>query len=344
MLETMDPIAARVAILEAPRDLHFKLEMLDPAKVGDGEVLAETIVSVISPGTELAAYIGAPPLRPSVVYPRLVGYCNVARVLACGKAVIGVAPGDRILTFSSHRSHFQLSAADILMVLPENITSDDAVCAYLFHLGYNAVLKSDVRAGSDVIVIGMGVLGLTTVALASLAGARVFVITNHEVSGRKALSFGAKAFYSRSEFPLLLERLGHSRAQVVISTSNAWPDWRLALESAGEHGVIAVLGFPGRQDPGVPLNPLDSAHFHQRQLRIMAVGMSPEHPDSRGFLPFNERANLKRLFDWICSGHLRPREIVSGRYYGTSLGDAYEHLLRRGDNQLTFLLDWGVAK
>ncbi|MBK6637169.1 MAG: hypothetical protein IPG34_05480 [Rhodocyclaceae bacterium] len=171
MPETIDPISARVAILEAPRDLHFKEETLDPAAVGDGDVLAETIVSAISPGTELAAYTGAPPLRPGVVYPRLVGYCNVARVLACGKAVSSVAPGDRILTFSSHRSHFCIPATDVLAVLSDGITSEDAACAYLFHLGYDAVLKSDVRAGSEVIVIGLGVLGLATVALAALAGA-----------------------------------------------------------------------------------------------------------------------------------------------------------------------------
>lgn len=344
MPETIDPISARVAILEAPRDLHFKEETLDPAAVGDGDVLAETIVSAISPGTELAAYTGAPPLRPGVVYPRLVGYCNVARVLACGKAVSSVAPGDRILTFSSHRSHFCIPATDVLAVLSDGITSEDAACAYLFHLGYDAVLKSDVRAGSEVIVIGLGVLGLATVALAALAGARVFAISDHEASRQKALAFGATECFSRAENQRLACRLGPARASVVITTSNTWADWCLALEGAGQRGTIAVLGFPGRQETAIPFNPLNSAHFYMRQLCIMAVGMSPELPDSRGFLPFNERANLQRLLEWIQVGRLRPAELVSRSFPGTQLGEAYECLLRREGNPLTYLLDWRAAQ
>ncbi len=336
-------ITTQIAVLEAPHELRVKSETLDPAALGDSELLAETIVSAISPGTELAAYTGAPPLRPGVLYPRLVGYCNVARVLGCGSTVAGIKPGDRILTFSSHRSHFRLASADVLAVLPDDIASDDAVCAYLFHLGYNAVLKSEIRPGSDVVVIGMGVLGLTTVALASLAGARVFSISNSEFLQRKAIHFGAADCFSRAEFPQLLDKLGADRAQVVVTTSNAWPDWRLALEAAGEQGTIAVLGFPGRQDTAVPFNPLDSEHFYMRQLRILAVGMSPERPDSRGFLPFNERGNLQRLLGWISDGRLHPAELVSGRFPGSRLADAYESLLRRDDITLTYLLDWGVS-
>lgn len=344
MSATKDLITAQTAVLEAPRDLQFKEEMLDTASLGDDELLAETIVSAISPGTELAAYNGAPPLRPGVVYPRLVGYCNVACVLACGKSVSGVVSGDRILTFSSHRSHFRIPATDVLAVLSPDIASEDAACAYLFHLGYDAVLKSGLRPGSDVVVIGLGVLGLTTVALAALAGARVFAISDHESPRQKALAFGAAACFSRGEFSQLAERLGPARAQVVVTTSNAWSDWRLALEAAGQQGTIAVLGFPGRQEDAIPFNPLDSAHFYMRQLRIMAVGMAPELPDSRGFLPFNERANLQRLLEWIQAGRLRPAELVSGRFQGTQLGEAYECLMRREGNPLTYLLDWNAAQ
>ena len=56
MSATKDLITAQTAVLEAPRDLHFKEETLDPTSLGDDELLAATIVSVISPGTELAAY------------------------------------------------------------------------------------------------------------------------------------------------------------------------------------------------------------------------------------------------------------------------------------------------
>ena len=81
-----------------------------------------------------------------------------------------------------------------------------------------------------------------------------------------------------------------------------------------------------------------------RQLCIVAVGMSPELPDSRGFLPFNERANLQRLLEWIQFGRLRPAELVSGSFPGTQLGKAYESLLRREGDPLTYLLEWSSAQ
>ncbi len=334
---------AKIAMLEAPRNLRFKTEIIDPTEIGDSDVLAETIISAISPGTELAAYTGAPPLRPGGAFPRLLGYCNVARVLRCGKGVTRVKPGDRILTFSSHRSHFCIPATDVLAVLSAGIASEDAACAYLFHLGYDAVLKSGVRPGSEVMVIGLGVLGLTTVALAAFAGARVFAISDQEAAREKALVFGATECFSRAERQRITERLGALRAGVVITTSNTWADWRLALEAAGQRATIAVLGFPGRQETAIPFNPLDSEHFYMRQLCIMAVGLSPEQPDSRGFLPFNERANLQRLLEWIKAGQLRPSELVSGRFPSAQLGEAYERLLRREGNPITYLLDWTAA-
>lgn len=333
-------ITARIATLEEPRQLVFKTELIDAGAVGGHEVLCETIVSVISPGTEVAAYIGAPPLRPGVVYPRLVGYCNVARVLCCGSKVENVRSGDRVLTFSSHRSHFRIPVSDVLSVLPEGMRSEDAACTYLYHLGYNAVLRSDVRLGSTVVVIGLGVLGLGAVTMAAMAGARVFGVSNHSLPQQRALDMGARLCFERSRLSDLHETLGQDRAQSVITTSNSWRDWQIALECAGNQGTIAVLGFPGRTELPNSFNPLDSAHFYTRQLRIVAAGQSPEKPDRHGFLPFNQQDNLKRILDWIAEGHINPGMILSGELQSENLAEAYERLLRREDSPLTYLLRW----
>jgi len=297
-------------------------------------------LTAISPGTEVAAYLGAPPLRPGVVYPRFVGYCNVAKVLRAAPGAAGFHEGDRILSFTSHRSHFVINAGDVLAKLPETLRSEDAVCAYLFHLGYNALLSAEVRLGSTAVVLGLGVLGLASAALARLAGARVFAISNHARPRECASAMGVSACFDRSQLPALMQALGPDRAQTVITTSNDWGDWRTALECAGHRGTIAVLGFPGRGQKEIPFNPLDSAHFYTRQLRILAVGLSPQRPDSRGFLPFNERDNLARILGWIGGGALKPSLLVSGEMAGSELGEAYEQLVRREGSPLTYLLRW----
>lgn len=329
---------AQVVWLNAPRSIELRAETIGP--VPTGQLLCETIVTAISPGTELAAYTGQPPLRPSVVYPRLQGYCSVARVIE--GVADGVGPGDRILSFTSHRSHFLLAASDVLYVLPQDADAGLVACSYLYHLGYNAVLRSGVRAGARVLVIGLGALGLTSVAMAAIAGADVFALSDHPASHAIARKIGAKGAYARADEAALKSAL-EGGADIVISTVNGWDDWQAGLRLAGQNGVIACLGFPGRGQGMPETNPFDSQYFYMKQLRIEAVGWSPEVDDSRGFLRFNERTNIAWLAGLIQSGRIDPTLLISGRYPGADIARAYEDLLARNGSPITYLLDWSQA-
>lgn len=331
-MRAMTSLTARTVWLDQPGQLALREEPL--ASPGDGEILCETIVTAISPGTELAAWRGLPPLRPGVVYPRLQGYCNVARVLECGPSVDGIQPGDRVLSLQSHRSHFVMDRAGAVYVLPPEARADRVVAAYLFHLGYNAVLRSNVRAGHRVLVIGLGALGLTSVAMANLAGAQVTAISGHAKPAGIAQQYGARAVFAREEY----EAAGE--ADIVIATTNGWDDFDLALRAAAQNATIACLGFPGRgQAPG-EFNPLASEHFYMKQLRIEAVGWSPLENDSRGFARFNLRDNIAFLAGAIEDGRLDPAPIISGTYPGEDIAQAYRDLDARKDDAVTYLLEW----
>jgi threonine dehydrogenase-like Zn-dependent dehydrogenase len=293
------------------------------------------VASAISPGTELSAYVGARPLRDVQAYPRVQGYCNVAEVLAVGEGVRSHAPGDSVLSFSSHRSHFVLMAADALLTVPPTVPAGHAALTYLFHLGYNALLRTGVQAGHRVAVLGLGALGLGTVAVAALAGADVLAVTSHESARQLASSFGAAVVRDRGQ---AREREGW--ADVVVVTTNTWHDWQLALQLAAHRGTIAVLGFPGRETPPGEFNPLDSRYFYTKQLRIEAVGLSPERPDARGFARFNERDNLAWLLGRIGSGALPAAAMIAGTYPAEKIVDAYEALLARRQSPVTFVLEW----
>lgn len=328
-------LSARIAWLEGPRQLRWRNEAL-PEQPPPGQLRCRTLVSAISPGTELAAYVGLPPLRDGTGYPRLQGYCNVARVEACGAGVEGFAVGDRVLSFASHRSAHLLSASDVLVRLDPDMDAGEIACTYLFHLGYEAVLRSQVRPGSRVLVIGMGALGLSSVALASRAGASVIALTDHVRPAALARDFGATDVLGRADCAQL-ERL---LADVVIVTTNGWDDWTLALRAAAPRATLAVLGFPGRGQPQPAGNPLDSRWFYAKQLRIEAVGLAAELPDSRGLLRFNERSNLAWLTKQIAAGRLPARALISGRFPAAQLAEAYEALLARQASPITYLLDW----
>ncbi len=330
----MSAIEAAIVGLDGPRQLVWRHETLAAAQ--GTEIRCQTIVSAISPGTELAAYTGQPPLRPGNPYPRVQGYCNVARVIDAGPDAAR-RPGDLVLTHQSHRSHFTIPESDVLVDLPQDGDLGALSASYLFHLGYDAVLKSGVRPGSRVLVIGLGALGLTSIAMAALAGARVVAVTDQPEPARIARAYGASEIVGRGALDAL-----DGVADVVIATTNGWADWALALRAAAVRGTIAVLGFPGRGQDMPDTNPLDSQYFYAKQLRIEAVGMAPALPDPRGFLRFNERQNLAFLAEAIASGRLDPAPILSGRWPASRIEDAYKALIARDGSPVTYLLEWNA--
>jgi len=333
-------INSKISYLTNPYQLIFKDKAIDDDYLTNGFILCETLVSVISPGTEVAAYTGAPPLRPGNAYPRLVGYCNVARVIKVGANVLSVSEGDRVLTGSCHCSHFLIPESDIFAIVPDSVESRHAACAYLFHLGYDAVLKSGLNYGGSVVVLGLGVLGLGAVAMSSRAGANVYAVSDYSAPTEIARKFGAKQVFSREKFVDLKRLLGNRLANVVISTSNSWLDWDLALQIAGRNSFIGVIGFPGRGLSSPKNNPLDSQYFYDKQLHIQAVGHAPEENDTRQFLKFNQKDNLSFILSEIEMGYLNPELLISGVLPWDKLEDAYKDLITRVDSPITYALEW----
>lgn len=83
-----------LARLMAPKQLVF--ERIEHRAPGPHEVSAKTLYSAISAGTELAAFDGLPPLSSAPAYPRLMGYCNIARIEAVGAEVREHSVGELI--------------------------------------------------------------------------------------------------------------------------------------------------------------------------------------------------------------------------------------------------------
>lgn len=331
-------LEAEVVWLEAPGKIVLRRESLTPLQSND--LLCKTLVTAISPGTEIAAYRGLPPLSPNILYPRLQGYCNVAEVVKVGDRVTEYVPGDRILSFTSHRSAFTINQKNVIYKLKEAADPNKTACTYLFHLGYNAILRSGVRPGSQVLVVGLGAIGLTTVALAAFSGAKVFTVSDQLKPAEISLKYGAEANFMRHQLPELLKALGPKLADVVVTTVNGWNDWNLALKTAGNLAKIAVLGFPGRGEPLSNFNPLDSQYFYKKQLSIESVGTSPEMPDNRGFCRFNERDNIEFLAEQIFNQKLDSSLIVSGEFHGSDIESAYRNLIARKNSPITYLLKW----
>lgn len=304
------------------------------------QILCRTEVSALSPGTELSAYRGDPPLRPQAqVYPRLMGYCNVARILARGADVPAhLQVGDRVLTHQSHRSGFMVAHGAVLAKLPAGMPADQASVTYLFHLGYAAFLKSGAVQGDSAAILGLGTLGLTTAALFANAGSAMTGFTNHAPDAQISRAFGL-----RDVVPKQAGIYADSFDHVVVST-NAWDDWHLALELCRADATITVLSFPGRGQGMPEFNPLDSRYFYDKQLRIQSCGYMPAGAgSSRRDQPRAIPHNCAFLLDAIDRGHLPARALIDSTVPYDTLDAVYAGMLAGNRSAQTYVLDWSGA-
>lgn len=332
---------AKVYKLIAAGELIVEEQELNTS-LAPNDVLAQTVYSAISPGTELAAYRGDPPLRPMKVYPRVNGYCNVAKVLAKGSEVNSVEIGDYILTGQSHRSAFITTENDIYLSFKEGEANPAQVCTtYLYHLGYMAINTANYFPGMFVSVIGIGTLGYTTASLLKAFGCQPFLFTGQNNLTQKLSKSGFNYILDKSDNSLQkVKNISGAGVDVVINTTNSWDDYEMGMKMARYKATMVHLGFPGRTQPQPPFNPLDSKYFYDKQLTIQSCGYVTELDIPPHDVRFTIKRNLYYLFSLIKDGVINPDEIISFTKNWDELESAYNELLNRDKPVFTGILEW----
>lgn len=313
----------------------FVLNMVEDSEARQPDaMLVRTLYSAISPGTELAAFNGLPPLRETAKpYPRLLGYCNVGEIMSVPDTVDDYAVGDMVLTHAAHRTHYGLTRREVLARVPKGADLPAAATTYLFHLGYAAALKGEMRAGLRVAVIGLGTLGLTSACLARTSGAQVIGYSSHVQFSDTLRAFGLDQVLEKSQSE-------DGDFDVVVTTSNTWSDWQLAMKLARRGGQIVVLGFPGRGEPAPDFNPLASQWLYDKQLTIKSCGHTPDVEADPIDLRFTLRRNCDYLLSEILQERLPARSLISEIRPAEELEEVYRELSRDRRQGCTVVLDW----
>ncbi len=329
----MASISSQVYELVAPETLVLSESIVERCLSND--VYALTGYSAVSKGTELAAWSGKPPLRPSKVYPRLMGYCNMARVKEVGLNVEGVDVGDWILTHQSHRSSFCVPSEDILCRF-KGINEEYAKklsATYLYHLGYSALLKGGYFPGHKVAVMGLGVLGYTTADLVHCFGGRSSVFTSH--SYQEHLSESTAVVLDKDQAASNKEAF-----DLVINTSDSWDDYSHCLDILRPGGTMVLLGFPGRGLPFPSFNPLDSSKLYDKQLSISYAGYVVEKDLPEQEVRFTLKRNMQYLSELILTNRLVVSPLCSVEESWKNLGVLYQNLSNRSQGALSGVLKW----
>ena len=320
--------------LLGPRNL-VKKEILI-RDLADKSIQAETVYSLVSPGTEIAAWKGLPPLRPSKQYPRLIGYCNIARVTKIQHTNLDLKPGDYILTHQSHRSCFSVNDEDIICSF-RDVSDNDLkrlTATYIFHLGYMALLNGSYFPGDRVAIVAYGAIGYATAQLVKAFGGEPYIFSDHLNSSDAFMHVCKKSDEALSDG---LE----SCFDIVINNSNSWDDHILSLKLSRVKGCVVMNGFPGREGDLAGENPLASKFFYDKQLTLKHSGFVFEGDISPADIRYNLKRNMEYLSQLVLLSKVEVDKLICSVYDRSQLDHLYKDLEHREIQNYSGVLKWG---
>jgi threonine dehydrogenase-like Zn-dependent dehydrogenase len=325
-------IDIKKAILYGAHDLRIDHEPYDPATLGPNQVLVRTLASGFSTGTDLANYLGRSTELPGAPeYPRAVGYSNAGVVWKAGSDVRSLKEGDLVFSIQPHRSAFATSETDLLVRVPDGLDPAQVSLGYLANLGVCALRSVHYQTGERIAVVGLGVIGLCTVALARAMGAPVMAMANDPSRAELAARLGARTSFD-GEAP-----------DIVVLTANTWEAYRTSVDIVRYGGRISILGFPGRAQAPPNFNPLDPHWFYGKQLTLTAAGFAPRVECRPADIRFNLRRNLTAIFDWVEAGTLDLAPVISHRIPYQRMREAYELAAAHSKQLTAAVFDWADA-
>ena len=264
-----------------PRQVALANETLPSPAVG--QVLVKTIMSAISPGTELLVYRGLAPtglardetitaLAGDFSFPLTYGYAAVGQVMELGPGVAPAWKGRLVFAFQPHASHF-LATPDELLGVPAGLNPEEAVFFPNMETAVTLLLDGRPLMGEQVAIFGQGIVGLLLTALLR-RWPLSSLVTLDLYPRRRLLSEDLGAHLSLDpSTPEAMERLA-----AALQASGPCPGADLCYEISGNPAAldqaIAATGFSGRvvigswygrqavrPEPGGPLPPQpDAAH------------------------------------------------------------------------------------
>ncbi|HWR66167.1 MAG TPA: bi-domain-containing oxidoreductase [Bellilinea sp.] len=264
--------------------------------------------------------------------PMALGYSSAGTIVAVGEGVEGVHVGDRVACagggFAVH-AEYTLVPINLLARLPDSVDFESAAFATLGAIALQGFRLARPQVGEKVAIIGLGLLGLLSVAIARAAGCTVFGIDLDPTRVELAQKMGAFAV-SRDG----AEDAGRSFSQgrgfdsVLICADTASDDpVTLAGELARDRGVVVAVGAVGMDIP--------RKIYYEKELQfLISRSYGPGRYDSNyeekgqdypyGYVRWTEGRNLAAIVDLIGTGRMDVHPLITHRFAIEQAEQAYE--------------------
>jgi len=336
------------AVITEP--FNVAVRTVDLPTPAPNQILVETEVSAVSPGTELAVYTGThqwlkDPNLPDWKFPFRSGYSAAGTVLAVGSQIDSCRPGDRVSYPGNHASHELLTLGHErgrLWKLPAGLDAEKAALACILRYGLGASIRAGLTLGRSAAVLGLGLIGQGALRCLMAAGASPVVgIDSVKMRREAALAAGADLALDPGDAEYrakLCAFLGTKGAEIVADATGVPDAVPVAMSLACDAGQVVVVGSPRGKAKDV--NFYDD--LHRRYIEVTGAHgnmlFEPAHTRVPGAWDINKAQNW--LLHALANGRLNLNGLITQRIEPVELGKAYEGLLKNKEEYLSVVIRW----
>lgn len=283
-----------------------------------------------------------------------MGYSSAGTVIAVSEDVTEFRIGDRVACAGAGYANH----ADVVFVpknlcvkIADNVSFKDAAFTTVGAIALQGVRNADVRVGENVVVVGLGLVGLITVQILKASGCRVFGVDLDESKVKLAKELGADVAVSRNSPGLedsifqFTRGIGADSTIIAAATKSNDPVG-FAGKITRERGKVVIVGLVGMD---IPREDYYNKEIELRVSRSYGPGrydrtyeeFGQDYPAS--YVRWTENRNMEAFADLLSMGSLSMEKIITHEFPVEKAAEAYE-IINARKPYLGILLEYDVDK
>ena len=364
-------------ILQSLESGVTKIIEIPSPKLTSGAIKIDSLVSLISPGTERmlvdfgkSSYLSKARKQPEkleMVFNKIntdglfntidavkskldqpipLGYSNVGIVNSISDDIKTFKKGDRVISNGPHAEEICVKK-NLCALVPENVSNEEAAFTVIGSIALQGVRLSKPTIGEFFVVIGAGLIGLLTIQILRANGCKVLAIDLDDKKLNLASKFGAETYNPNNPNDLLSivkdcnNGLGADAVIIAASTKSNDPI-KQAAEICRKRGRIILVGVVG----------LDFSRdlFYEKEISFqVSCSYGPGRYDPNyeedgndyppGYVRWTENRNFQAFLDLISSGSIDVKSLITSKYKFQKAEQAYD-TLSSDLSQLAILLEY----
>ncbi len=264
--------------------------------------------------------------------PLPLGYCNSGVVIAVGENVNEFKIGDRVASNGNHAEVVNIPQ-NLVAKVPDNVSFEDASFTVIASIGLQGIRLLNPTYGENVVVIGLGLIGLITAQLLKANGCNVIGIDYDQSKLDLASSWGVKVINAsnKDEVSQVLNYTNNIGSDGVLITASTKQDSVIsnAAKMCRKRGKVVLVGVIG-----LNLNRLD---FYEKEISFqVSCSYGPGRYDVNyeekgmdypvGYVRWTEKRNFEAILNSLSNRSLNVKCLVTEKVELNDFEKIYSNL------------------